>query len=93
MGNNVKPEHTLGVIEAIIEGKAEFSQWGNLSDVEIMHIDGFDTNLGNEEYKHQFIARMHDRLNFIKSRDTEKGGMDKLPPDAAESLERVLAEI
>ena len=93
MGKKVKPEHTLGIIESIVEGKANFEQWSNLSDVEILPLDEFDANLNNDEYKTQFIARMRDRLNFIKSRETEKGGMDILPPDAAEAVEKVISEI
>jgi len=36
---------------------------------------------------------MNDRLLFIKSRETEKGGMDALPPDALQAVERVIAAI
>lgn len=93
MGKKVKPEHTLGIIEAIIEGSAKFTQWENFSDIDIMHIDGFDANLSDENYRDQFIARMHDRLNYIKRREVKKGGVDKLPDDAAASIEKVLSEI
>ena len=36
---------------------------------------------------------MNDRLLVIKSRETEKGGMDALPPDALQAVERVIAAI
>ena len=45
-----------------------------------------------EQYKEQFIARMNDRIAFVKSRETEKGGLDKLPQDALEALEAVIKE-
>ena len=93
MGKKVQPEHTLGIIESIIEGKATFEQWGNLSEVETINLAGFEANLDDEDYKNQVIARLHDRLNFIKSRETEKGGIDNLTPDAAESIEKLIAEI
>lgn len=93
MGKKVKPEHTLGIIESIIEGTAEFKLWENFSDIEIIEIDEFDTSLKNEEFKKHLIARLNDRLNFIKSRDIEKGGFDKLPSDAAEALEKVIKEV
>ena len=57
-----------------------------------MHIDGFDTSFNNKEYKEQFIKRMQDRINFIASRETEKAGLDKLPNDALEALNRVIDE-
>ncbi len=86
MGQKVQPKHTLGIIESIVEGKAEFTQWENFSDIEIMKLDDFTVDFNNKEYKDQFIARMKDRIEFIKSRETEKGGLDKLPEDALNSL-------
>ena len=38
-----------------------------------------------------FVARMNDRINFVKSRETEKAGIDKLPADALEALESVVS--
>lgn len=92
MGTKVQPKHTLGIIEAIVEGTAKFEKWENFSDIEIMHIDGFDASFSNKEYAEQFVARMKDRVNFIESRETEKAGLDKLPSDALEALEKVVEE-
>lgn len=93
MGKKVQPKHTLGIIEAIIERKANFTQWTNFKDIEIMELEEFKTDFGNPEYKEQFVARMKDRIEFLKSRETEKGGMDKLPADAVQSIENVLKEV
>ena len=92
MGTKVKKEHTLGIIESIVEGSAKFHKWGNLTDIEIMDIDGFDASFDNKEFAQQFKARMQDRINFIKSRETEKDGIDKLPSDALEALENVVKQ-
>ena len=35
---------------------------------------------------------MNDRIDFVKSRETEKAGLDKLPSDALEALEAVVKE-
>lgn len=93
MGKKVQPKDTLGIIESIVEGSAEFAKWGSFSDIEIMNLEGFDTDLNNTEYKTELKKRMQDRINFIKSRETEKAGIDKLPPDALEALEKVIAQI
>jgi len=93
MGKKVQPKHTLGIIESIVEGKAEFSKWGNLSDVQIMSLEGFKADLTEKEYAQEFKNRMQDRIDFIKSRDTEKAGLDKLPPDALEALQNVINQI
>ena len=92
MGTKVKKEHTLGIIESIVEGSAKFHKWGNLTDIEIMDIDGFDASFDNKEFAEQFKARMQDRIAFVKSRETEKNGIDKLPDDALEALENVVKQ-
>lgn len=93
MGKKVQPKDTLGVIEAIVEKKATFKQWGNFEDIEIFEWEGFVPDLNDAEYVKTLKARMQDRVEFIKSRDTAKGGFDKLPEDALQSLEKVLSEI
>ncbi|MBR1618018.1 phosphoenolpyruvate carboxykinase (ATP) [bacterium] len=92
MGTKVKPAHTLGIIEAIVSKTAKFHKWENFSDIEIMDIEGFDASFANREYAEQFKARMLDRINFVKSRETEKAGIDKLPADALEALENVVKQ-
>ena len=93
MGKKVKPSDTLGIIEAIVEGSAKFEKWGNLSDIEIMFIDGFGTDFNDFSYAQEFKKRLQDRIDFIKSRDTEKAGIDKLPPDALKALEKVIEQV
>ncbi len=93
MGKQVKPEHTLEIIESIIEGTAQFKKWGNFSNIEILELKDFNISLNCEDYRQQLVARLNDRLNFIKSRNTEKGGIDKLPADATESLKKVIEEV
>ena len=93
MGTKVKKETTLAIIEAIVEGNAMFHKWENFSDIQIMDIEGFDTSFSNADYAKQFKARMNDRIEFVKSRETEKAGRDKLPADALEALNSVISEI
>lgn len=93
MGKKVQPKDTLGILEAIIEGSANFEKWGDFSDIQTMHVEGFDANFDNKEYAQEFKKRMQDRIDFIKSRETEKAGMDKLPPDALEALQNVISQI
>ena len=92
MGTKVKPSHTLSIIEAIVEGRAKFDKWENFSDIQIMDIEGFDTSFQNKDYLRQFIARMNDRIAFVKAREVFKAGVDKLPSDALEALEAVVKE-
>ncbi len=93
MGKKVQPKHTLGIIESIIEKTAEFKPWESFNDIETLDIEGFDTSLDNAEYRKEFIARFNDRIAYIASRKTEKGGIDKLPEDALEALEAVIKKL
>lgn len=93
MGKKVKPADTLGILESIIEGSAKFEKWGNLSDIEIMYVEGFGADLNDFTYAQEFKKRLQDRIDFVKSRETEKAGLDKLPPDALEALEKVIVNL
>ncbi len=92
MGKKVTPKDTLGVIEAVVEGKADFVKWGPFSDIEIYNLEGFIPNFDDKDYVEQLKARMMDRVKFVKSRKTLKGGFDKLPADALEAIEKVVNE-
>jgi phosphoenolpyruvate carboxykinase (ATP) len=89
----VTPAITLGSLEAIIEKTAAFKQWGNFSDIEIMEIEGFIPDMTDRTYVDQLTARMNDRVKYVESRATEKGGFDKLPADALDALKKVVSEI
>jgi len=93
MGKKVQPKDTLGIIESIVEGNAKFDKWGNFTDIQIMQVEGFEADLNNQEYAKEFQARIQDRIDFIKSRETEKAGLDKLPSDALEALEQVFTQV
>jgi len=93
MDKKVTPSVTLGALEAVIEGTGEFKKWGPFSDIEILEVEGFVPDMNDSDYVAQLKARMNDRVEYVKSRETEKGGYDKLPSDALEALERVVKEL
>ena len=93
MGKKIKPEHTLGIVESIVEGSVKFEKFANFSDIEILNVEGFEADFSNKEYAEEFKKRMLDRIQFVKSRDTEKAGLDKLPPDALEALQNVINQV
>lgn len=93
MGKKVTPKDTLGILESIVEGTASFKKWANFEDIEIMDWEGFVPNLNDADYKHQLVERMKDRVKFVESREEFKGGYDKLPADALEALQKVVAQL
>ncbi|MDO5116806.1 MAG: phosphoenolpyruvate carboxykinase (ATP) [Synergistaceae bacterium] len=93
MDKKVEKNMTLSIIEQIVDGSAQWTPLGNIPGMETLTIPGFEPDFNNWSYKQQFSNRMKDRLQFIKSRDTEKGGIDALPPDAIQAVEKVIAAI
>ena len=50
MGKKVQKEDTLGILEAIVEKRADFHQWGPFSDIEIMDWEGFVPDMQDKNY-------------------------------------------
>ncbi|MCI8859811.1 MAG: phosphoenolpyruvate carboxykinase (ATP) [Lachnospiraceae bacterium] len=90
MGKKVQPKDTLGVLEAIVEKKADFKPWGPFSDIEIFEWEGFVPDLSDKAYVEQLQARMQDRLDYVKNLDEAEGGFNKLPEDAAAAIQKVV---
>ncbi len=93
MDKNVTPAITLGALESVIEGTATFKPWGEFSDIQIMDVEGYVPDMKDSEYVTQLYSRMLDRVKYVKSRDFEKGGFDKLPEEAIGALVRVVNEL
>ncbi len=88
MGKKVKKEHTLGVIEGIVEGTAKFVETG-IDGISYQPVEGFELNFKDAEYKKSFVARINDRVAFIEKQTTNRGGIDKLPDEALAAMKKV----
>ncbi|MDD6646060.1 MAG: phosphoenolpyruvate carboxykinase (ATP) [Oscillospiraceae bacterium] len=93
MGKKVKPADTLGILETIVEGKAEFKPWGPFSDIEIMDWDGFEVNMDDPAYKAALKDAMQNRVDAVEGFATKKEGYDKLPDEALEAVKKVVSEL
>lgn len=92
MGKKVRKEDTLGILEAVVEGRARFRPWGPFRDIEIFEVEGFVPDLNDGDYVRQLKARMRERLSYVTGLDTGEGGFNKLPEDAAAAIRRVVEE-
>ena len=91
-GKMVQKEDTLGILESVVEGRAEFKPWGPFSDIEIMEWDGFVPDLTDKGYVAQMQARMQDRLNYVEGLKDAEGGFNALPDDAADAIRKVVEQ-
>ena len=92
MGKKVQKEDTLGVLEAVVEGKASFKQWGPFEDIEIMDWEGFVPDLSDKSYTEALKNAMQNRVNAVEGFATNKDGYDKLPDEALEALKKIVDE-
>ena len=93
MGKKVKPADTLGILESIVEKKAEFKQWGPFEDIEIMDWEGFDPDMKDADYLAQLKAAMQNRVDAVAKFATAKDGYDKLPDEALAALQKLVDEL
>ena len=93
MDKKIPKEVTLGCVEAVVEGKAKFKQWGSFENIDIYEVDGFVPDLNDNVYKDTLKARLKDRYAFIESRNDFKGGYDKLPKEALEAIKHLVDEV
>ena len=93
MGQKVKPADTLGILEAIVEKRAEFKAWGSFSDIEIMDWEGFNVNIEDAAYRAELKSAMQNRVNAVENFATAKGGYDKLPDEALDALKKLVDEL
>ncbi len=92
MGKKVKPADTLGILETIVEKKANFTQWGPFSDIEIMDWEGFTPDLADADYVKALQNAMQNRVDAVEGFSTKKEGYDKLPEEALAALKKIVAE-
>ena len=93
MGKKVQKEDTLGVLEAIVEGRANFEKWGPFEDIEILKWEGFEPDMNDADYKAALKNAMENRVNAVKGFAEKKGGYDKLPDEALEALQKLVDEL
>ena len=93
MGKKVQKEDTLGVLEAIVEGRANFEKWEPFEDIEILKWEGFEPDMNDADYKAALKNAMINRVNAVKGFAEKKGGYDKLPDEALAALQKLVDEL
>lgn len=97
MGHKCQKEDTLGILETIVEKKANFTQWGPFSDIEIMNdwsgkTGDFTPDLSDKEYVNSLKSAMENRVSAVENFASANEGYDKLPDEALEALKKIVNE-
>jgi phosphoenolpyruvate carboxykinase (ATP) len=93
MDKKVSKDLTLGLLEKLVRDEIIFEKWSSFSDLEIYPVEGFIPDFSDEDYRKRFVKSFKNRIEYMHDLDYLKGGFDKLPEEALDSLNRVLFEI
>ncbi|HCI28887.1 MAG TPA: phosphoenolpyruvate carboxykinase, partial [Fervidobacterium sp.] len=88
MNKKVTKETTLGILENLVEKKAEFVEW--FGGLKLMNVPGFEVKTSEYEYRDLLKTSMQKRIAFIQSKDVENNGYDKLPAECVEKLQAIV---
>lgn len=84
LNKKVPKELTLEILEHIVERKANFVEW--FGGLKIMEISGFEVRTSDYEYRELLKISLEKRLDFLKSKDIESQGYDRLPEECKRSI-------
>lgn len=89
LDKKISKETTLGIIESIVEGKAEFKPFGPFEHLSYLPVEGYQPDLEDSSYIDLVKERLNMRVEFIEERNAAQG-MDVLPDEALESIKKLL---
>ncbi len=93
MGKKVEKEDTLGILESVVENRANFIQWGPFEDIEIMEWDGFVPDLSDKDYVKALDNAMKSRLSAVEGFRDDNEGYDALPEEALAAIKKLVDEV
>ena len=88
LGKKVTKEVSLGVIETVVDGKANFELFGGLPGMEYLPVEGYEVPDMNGEYAELIRDRMQFRLDYLKAFN-DANPERQIPQDALESIKTI----
>ena len=88
LGKKVTKEVSLGVIETVVDGKANFELFGGLPGMEYLPVEGYEVPDMNGEYAELIRDRMQFRLDYLKAFN-DANPEHQIPQDALESIKTI----
>lgn len=93
MDKKIPKEVTIGILESIVDGTGVFKDFGPLSKIKTMDIEGFLPDFSGKEYIDVLRAGMEGRINYLESLKTAKGGRDSLPEEAEDIIKELVQKL
>ncbi len=92
LDKKISKEVTIGIIESIVDETAEFKDFGEMTDIKTMNIEGFIPDFSEKEYVDLLLRGMNNRIDFLNSLYDLKGGRDCLPEEAKAAVMKLIEE-
>lgn len=92
LGKKVKPKDSLGVIEAVVENKANFEKFGPINHFEYLPLDDFTVPFDDSEYIDLLRDRMQGRLDFIMKHNAGNTH-EALPGNVIQALNDIIQSL
>ncbi|KAF2960998.1 phosphoenolpyruvate carboxykinase (ATP) [Fervidobacterium sp. 2310opik-2] len=89
LNKKVPKELTLEIIEQIVEKKANFVDW--FGGLKTMQIPEFEVKTSDYEYRELVKLSLTKRVEFIKNKEIENQGYDRLPEECISSLNNLIS--
>lgn len=92
-GKKVTKEETLGSIEAIVEGRAKFEDFGPMTGMSYLPVNGHELEFDDADYVSKLRKRMESRLTFILNLKEKDEGYNALPEEASLLIQHLILEL
>ena len=90
MGKKISKEITLSILESIVDGTAEFTNFGPLSELQVMNVPGFEADFNDFEYRKAFLNNMNARIDFLRKYAVK---FNELPEESINSVSTLTDKI
>lgn len=89
MDKDIPKERTLSILESIVEGTADFENFGKLEGLEYIHFDEFNPDFEDNHYADTLVSRIDFRIEYIK--EFNKNNPDHaIPDETIEALSKLI---
>lgn len=91
-GKNIDKDTTLGILEAIANETADWTEFGALPQMSYLSIPGYEVDLNDTVYAKKLRQRLQDRLDWVNNY-TKTHPQEELPVEITTKLEELVAKL
>jgi phosphoenolpyruvate carboxykinase (ATP) len=93
LDKKIPKETTIAILEAIVDETADFKNFGPLSEMKTIDVQGFAPDFADSAYIDLLKKQTEGRVAYLDSLEDFKGGRDALPAEARAALSALAKNI